>query len=382
MISLIYFCQFSFYLVQFYYCSDMKRLLSGCCFLLCFSCGEKQETIYPTRTHLTESVYSSVTIQPDSLYQAYAAVNGILERNWVEEGDSVIPGTPLVQIINTAPKLFTENAKFALSLAQENYNGSAAVLRSIQEEIESAELALQNDSINYYRQKNLWEKQIGSRVELENRKLNYELSKNKVQLLEKNYERTEKELITNLQQARNNYRTSQISSNDFTVNSNIKGKVYAVYKNPGEIVNTMEPLAAVGSANNFIIELLVDEVDIVKIRPGQKALVNLDAYGTEVFEAEVSKINPKKDERSQTFKIEALFIHPPERLYPGLAGEGNIVIAEKENTITIPREFLIEGNQVQTEEGPVTVRVGLQNLERVEILDGIDESIKILKPEE
>lgn len=360
----------------------MKKLLLSCCFFLCFSCGEKQEMIFPTKSRLTESVYSSVTIQPDSLYQAYAAVNGILERNWVEEGDSVTPGTPLVQIINTAPKLLTENAKFVLNLAEENYSGSAGILKSIQEEIKSAELALHNDSINYFRQKNLWEKNIGSRVQFENRKLSYELSKNKVQLLKKNYERTEKELLTNLQQAKNNYRTSQISSNDFTVTSKINGKVYAIYKNPGEIVNTMEPLAAVGSAKNFIIELLVDEGDIVKIRVGQKTLVTLDAYGTEVFEAEVSKINPKKDERSQTFKIEALFMHPPEKLYPGLAGEGNIVIAEKENALTIPREFLMDGNQVQTEEGSVTVVVGLQNLERVEILEGIDERTKILKPEQ
>lgn len=49
-------------------------------------------------------------------------------------------------------------------------------------------------------------------------------------------------------------------------------------------MNTMEPLASVGSANNFIIELLVDEVDIVKIKVDQKTLVTLDAYGTEVFE--------------------------------------------------------------------------------------------------
>lgn len=119
----------------------------------------------------------------------------------------------------------------ALKLAQENYNGSAAILNSIQEEIESAELALQNDSINYYRQKSLWEKQIGSRVEYETRKLNYELSKNKVQLLRKNYGHTEKEFISNLKQAKNNYKASQISSNDYTVNSMIEGKVYAVYYN-------------------------------------------------------------------------------------------------------------------------------------------------------
>ena len=358
----------------------MKKLLISCCFFLWFSCGQKEETILPTKTRLTESVYSSVTIQPDSLYQVFAAVGGILERNLVEEGDIVIRDSPLVQIINNAPKLNTENAQFALRLAQENYSGSAGILKSLQEEISSAELALKNDSVNYFRQKSLWEQNIGSKAQFENRELAYGLSQNKVRLLKRSYEQTKNELQTNLQQARNNYRTSQIFTEDFTVTSKINGKVYALYKNQGEIINTAEPLAAVGSADNFIIELLVDEVDIVKITIGQKTLVTLDAYGTKVFEAEVSKIYPKKDERSQTFKVEAIFTDPPEKLYPGLAGEGNIIIAEKENVLTIPREYLINEDQILTEDGRKTVRLGLRNLERVEILEGIDEKTKIFKP--
>lgn len=358
----------------------MKKVLIFCSLILWVSCGKKDEPIFPTQTRLTESVYSSVTIQPDSLYHVYAAVNGIIDRNLVEEGDKVKPATPLVQIINNTPKLNSENAKFALGLAQENYAGSAGVLKSLQDEIQIAKLALKNDSINYFRQKNLWKQRIGSRVQFENKKLAYELSQNKVQILQNNYGRTENELLTNLQQARNNYKTSQIFTKDFTVTSKINGKVYALYKNPGETVNTLEPLASVGSADKFIIELLVDEVDIVKIDIGQKTLITLDAYGNEVFEAEVSKIYPKKDERSQTFKVEAIFKNPPQKLYPGLAGEGNIIIAEKENTLTIPREYLINENQVKTEHGLKTVTLGLQNLEQVEILEGIDEKTKIFKP--
>ena len=50
--------------------------------LLCMtliSCSGKEDKIYPKKTMITESVYSSVTIQPDSLYQAFAIVNGILD---------------------------------------------------------------------------------------------------------------------------------------------------------------------------------------------------------------------------------------------------------------------------------------------------------------
>ena len=143
----------------------------------------------------------------------------------------------------------------------------------------------------------------------------------------------------------------------------------------------MEALALVGSTSNFVIELLVDEVDIVKIEKGQKALVSLDAYADRVFEAVVTKIYPQKDSRSQTFKVEALFIKTPEKLYPGLSGEGNIVIYEKSDALIVPKEYIVNGNSVVTDDGLTTVEIGLQNLNEVEITKGITTTTELLKPE-
>ncbi len=346
------------------------------------SCSDSDESVYPTKTRLTESVYASAMVQPDSLYMAHAMVAGILERNLVEEGDTVTKGMPLIQITDNAQRIDTENAKLALQLAEENYRGSANRLDFLKNEIKSATLNLRNDSINYFRQKKLWEQNIGSKLQYENRKLAYEISRNDLTSLRNRYERTQKELSTQLEQARNNYRTSQIATQDFTVTSKIDGKVYALFKNQGELVNTMEPLASVGSAHDFVIELLVDEVDIVQLCVGQKALITLEAYGTEIFEATVSKIYPRKDERSQTFMVEALFDASPEVLYPGLSGEGNIVIDDKKDVLTIPKSYLVEGDKVLTSKGLVAVVLGLQDMERVEVLEGIDEHTKILKPRE
>ncbi len=360
----------------------MKYIFILICNLVFISCKNPQEKIFPTKTPLTESVYASVTVQPDSLYQAYASVAGILDRNLVEEGDLVQKGTFLMQIINHTPKLNAENARLALELAQNNYKGSSAVLGQLEDRIKSASLTLYNDSINYARQRRLWERHIGSKTQYESRKLAFELSRNNLKQLKTQYDQTQNELSTQVQQAQNNYWNSQITTQDFTITSKINGKVYSLLKEPGEIVTTMEPLAAVGSDSVFVIEMLVDEVDIVKLRVGQQTLITLDAYGSEVFQAKVSKIYPKKDERSQTFKVEAIFDRPPQTLYPGLSGEGNIIISEKQNALTIPKEFLLEGNKVLTGDGEMEVKIGLQNLDRVEILGGISGTTEILKPME
>ena len=345
-------------------------------------CGTQNDKIYPTRTGLTESVYSSVTVQPDSLYQVYAAVGGILEKNLVEEGDIVQKGDPIAQIVNNTPRLNMENARLNLELARENYSGNNAVLSGMRDEIIAAQLKLKNDSANYYRQKKLWDQKIGSEVEFDSRKLAYELASSNLQVLTGNYERMKNELKTKLIQAENNYKTAMIATEDFTVTSKINGTVYELFKNQGELISSREPVAAVGSSDKFVIEMLVDEVDIVRIREGQKALITLDAYDTAVFEARINKIYPLKDERSQTFKIEALFINPPKVLYPGLAGEGNIIITQKEDVITIPKDYLIGGSKVRTEDGVVEVESGIETLDRVEIISGLDTKTYILRPEE
>lgn len=361
--------------------SKIIGMLFGPIFLLS-GCGTNRERIFPQKTTLTESVYSSVTVQPDSMYQAFATVAGIVDKNLVNEGDTVIKGAPLVQLVNTTPKLNTQNAGLALQLAQENYAGTSAILKGIEDEIASAELKFKNDSLNYFRQRRLWSQGIGSKAEYDNRKLAYELSSNNLSLLELQYARTKNELETQVEQARNTYEAAQVTTGDFTVTSKIHGKVYAVLKNQGEIVTTLEPLALVGSTNDFVIEMLVDEVDIVKIGIGQKTLITLEAYKNEVFEATVSKIYPRKDERSQTFKVEAVFDNPPRTLYPGLAGEGNIIIDKREDVLTIPKVFLVNGNEVETEQGQVKVELGLENLDRVEIIEGLDSNTEILMPRE
>ncbi len=349
--------------------------------LTLISCGSGGDKIKPTVTTISESVYSSATVQPDSLYQVYAAVSGILDQNLVEEGDVITKGTPIVQVINNAPQLNVENAKLTLELAIDNYSGNNAVIRALEDEIRAARLQVQNDSVNFFRQKNLWEQNIGSEVEYDSRKLAYELSSSNLSLLLSNYARTKNELKTKVIQAENNYKTALITTGDFTVESKINGTVYALYKNHGESVSMLEPVAAIGSSDKFIIELLVDEVDIVKVKLGQPAVISLDAYADRIFEAVISKIYPRKDERSQTFMVEATFKLPPEVLYPGLAGEGNIIVGKKESALTIPGEYVIDNNKVRTSEGLVEIEIGLQNLEYVEVLSGIDKETYILLPD-
>ena len=344
------------------------------------SCKEKAVRIKPDLRSMTESVYASATVQSKDLYQVYPGANGLIETLFIEEGQQVRKGQKLAQIVNLNPHINTENARLNMELAKENYDGSVAILTGIMDEIQAAKLKLSTDSINYIRQKRLWEKSIGSKLEYNNRKLTYDLSINTLQSLEKKYQRTKTELATKVKLAENQLKSSQISKNDFVIRAKMDGIVYALFKESGEAISMQEPLATIGHQNDFIVEMEVDEMDITKLQTGQKVLINLDAYNGQVFDAQLIKIYPQKELKTQTFKVESVFNNPPKVLYPGLSGEANIVIAEAKNVLTIPLDYLVDHHQVKTEKELIEVKIGLKNMERVEIISGIDTSIYLLKP--
>ena len=349
-------------------------------FLWLVGCGRNTDTIRPEVADITASVYASVTVQPDSLYRVHAAVSGILERNLVEEGDLVSPGTPLLHITDQSPRLTSENAKLQMELAEQNYRGPNTRLKDLQVQIRTAELTFRDDSVNYRRQEKLWSENIGSRATLENRKLAYERSRNKLQQLRSEYHRLEKELRTQMIQARNTYETSLVQQGDYTVRSTIQGKVYALYKQPGELVIPNEPIALLGNPETFVVELLVDEVDVVSLQTGQVALITLDAYPDVLFTTHISKIYPQKDERSQTFRVEARFESAPKVLYPGMSGESNIVIQRKHDVLTIPKSYMVGKDSVRTTRGMQHVVTGLETLDRVEVISGLDIHSELIKP--
>lgn len=343
-------------------------------------CTSTEESIQPEIKSITESVYASVAIQPAEAYQVHSAVTGIIDRIYHEEGDTIRKGDPVLQIINTNPELNLENAKLSLDMAQKAYSGGSNVLKELEDEIEIAQLKLTNDSINFVKQRNLWEKNIGTQNTYETRELAYNTSKSKLAILLNRYQRTKDDLRIQLEQAENNYKNALNKKEEHLILGLIDGRIYSLLKEPGEMVSPQEPLAIIGKTNDFIIEMSVDEVDIAKLELDQTVIVALDAYPDQSFEAKVSKIYPQKNTATQTFTVEAVFDKQPTKLFSGLSGEANIVISTKTNALVIPRTYLTTEGEVQTDEGLIKVETGLMDLQMVEILSGIGADTNIYLP--
>jgi HlyD family secretion protein len=336
------------------------------------SCNTKTEKIKPSISSISESIYASGIIKSKDQYQAFATVNGIIQNLFVSEGDSVSIGTPILSISNEAQKLNKENAELAEQFSDYNAN---------QGKLNEAKLAI--DLALFFRQRNLWQQQVGTKVDLEQKELAYQNSKNIFFSSQVKYDDLKRQLNFNSLQSKKNYLISSKQESDFTLKSEINGVVYDLLKSKGEIVGLQTPLAVIGDSKHFILEMQVDEYDIFKIKKGLTVLITMDSYKGKVFEAKVSKIYPIMNERSKTFLVEAEFDQQPETLYPNVTFEANIILQSKDKAILIPRNYLVNDSTVMKSNGDkVIVKTGLKDYQKIEILSGITTDDELLKPKE
>lgn len=348
--------------------------------VICVSCGDRREKVSPVVQEITESVYASGFVKSKVQYQVFSTVNGIVKEILIDEGDTVKAGQPLMKIFNRTSELNQLNAALAAEHARLDKNQK---LKELALAIEVAQKKLENDSLLLQRQQNLWDQNIGSKVDLEQRQLDYKNSKKEYESAKIKYQDLGRDLELNARQLKTNYEISSVITEDYVIKSEMNGKVYKVLKEPGELITSQNPVALIGDVNDFTLELEVDEYDVARVQVGQAIFITMDSYQGKVYEGSVTKINPVLDERTKSFTIEAEFISKPPKLYLYLTAEANIVVQQKKNALTIPREYLTDGNYVITKDNEKRkVETGLMDYERVEIVAGLTAEEIILKPED
>lgn len=343
------------------------------------SCKDKKSTIQPEIKSISESVYASGVIKSKNQYQVFTKANGILKTIFVKEGDLVKKGDRLFQVTNDNARLATDNARLAADNA--DYNANLSKLEDLKNLISLSRKKLYTDSLLFIRQTKLWENNIGSKIELEQKELNFENSKTTLASALFKYQDLQRQLKLASGQSKNNLLISQSNEHDLVIKSEVNGIVYSILKEQNELVTTQLPVAVIGDAELFLIELNIDEQDIVDIKTGQQVLIRMDSYKNQVFEGELSAIDPMMNDRSRTFKAEATFTNKPPVLYPNLTVEANIVIHTNPNALTIPRNYLVNDTVVMLEDGTLQpVKTGLMDYNLVEITKGITQGNKISIP--
>jgi len=168
---------------------------------------------------------------------------------------------------------------------------------------------------------------------------------------------------------------------NLTITAPISGLMTARAVNVGDRLAQNSVIGTVSDLSRMVVNVPVDELDVAKVKIGQKADLTLDALPNRTFRGTVTAIAPQGVNRDgvSTFSV-TIDIEKPDGILPGMTANVSILIERKQNVLLIPSEavrkvggkdsvnVLVDGIPQRRE-----VQVGAQNAYQVEITSGLKE---------
>ncbi len=343
------------------------------------SCKEEVVTFKPERKKIIESIFASGYVKSKNQYDSYALVSGEIDEILVKEGDLVKAGQALIKLKNSIQDISEKNA--ALLAEYNDSKNNQGKIEEMNKMVELAKEKLSLDSSIYFRQKNLWQKNIGTKIDLEAKFLAYKNAKSAYSSAIQNLVDFKKLVNLNSLQAKNNLKISSEMEDNYIIRAKVDGQILAINREVGELVSPQLPLITIGNTSSYKLEMQIDENDIFDLKLGQKTYVKISSLPDTILIAYITKINPIMNERTKTFDVEAEFEKNPSKMFSNLSFEANIEIKSKENALVIPRNLLLEDSiLLDKNENKIPVKIGLKNFEFAEVLSGLDESNELILP--
>jgi cobalt-zinc-cadmium efflux system membrane fusion protein len=171
----------------------------------------------------------------------------------------------------------------------------------------------------------------------------------------------------------------------FSLNSPIDGIVVERNATVGASVGTDANLFKIIDLSRVWIDANVFEKDLQQVKPGQEVKLTVTAFPGSTFSGRVILINSVVDPDTRTVKVRTEVPNPDGRLKPDMFANVQIVTALNRTAISIPQSavlndegktivFVADGGEYKKRQ----VQAGIQNNDRVEIVDGLNAGDKVV----
>jgi membrane fusion protein (multidrug efflux system) len=148
--------------------------------------------------------------------------------------------------------------------------------------------------------------------------------------------------------------------------------------NVGDYVTIGQEVVNVVRLDPLRVDFSVPETLLARVQPGQSISVTVGAFRDEVFEGEVTAIDPQIDVTGHSMAVRARLPNPDLRLRPGLFAQVAVSLAVKPDALMVPEEAIWPIGQDKilyvVEEGVAKqriVRIGERKPGQVEIVSGL-----------
>ena len=280
-------------------------------------------------THdVSKVITASGEIQPKRRVNVSAGAIGKVTRLAVKEGDHVQKGDFLLEIDAT------------------NYEASVneieAAVRGAQASVELENAALQKAKDDYERAQQLAEKGFMSDTELKSAKSALDMAQARAKSASETLQQTRSSLLKAQHELRQMRITAEMAGVITGLNvEEGESAIMGTLNNPGTVLLTISDLSQIEA------EVRVDETEVVLVKPGQPAVVRLDARPDTTFKGVVTEVGNSAiraqaglGQESVDFKVKIQIQDEIPNVRPGLSASVDITVAEEKGALSVPIQSL------------------------------------------
>jgi len=300
----------------------------------------KARVVPVVERELRRNVEAVGTLFPMEEVTVGSEVDGRVARVFVDVGDKVAEGRPLLEIAPQELALTAEQQKAALeqTRAQLGLPEGRADLGDVAEAAEVKRAAADRDDAaqKFERARSLFDEGLLSRGDFDEAQARAKAAEAAYQMARHNVEN----LRAQVAQRSASLAFARKKLSDTVVRAPFAGQVKQRLVTTGQYVKVQTPVMVVVDADPLRVRLQVPERMAAWVAVGQPVSVHVEAYPDRSFEGSVSRINPSVDAATRSFEVEALLDNHDGALKPGFFAKASIASGRVERALLVPGDAL------------------------------------------
>lgn len=366
--------------------------------------GQEDRTATVTRRDFSSTVLATGVVRPQlgAEVRVGARISGRVERLHANIGDFVEQGRPIAELEKAELEAGMAQRDAELKITEAKLAGETelgpARIEEVQANVARCEATVTLARKEFSREEALLRREITSRDSHDRATERLSVAEAQLASSRKTLELARKRHAADLglgraevERARAVLASARARLSYATIRAPISGTVASVTTQEGETV------AAGLSAPTFVtiidlgrlqVDAFVDEVDIGKVKPGQKAVFTVDAFPAREFKGRVAAIYPKAviEENVVNYDVVMEIETPYERLLrPEMTASVTIFLEERAGVLAVPAKAVrrVRGKSVvhvliDGTPRPREVKVGSRDGRWIEIASGLTEGETVL----
>lgn len=338
------------------------------------------------RNELLQTVVATGRVETPQRVDVGTKVTGRVSRVPVAEGQTVRRGQNLIELDDREERAVVAQARAAAEQARAKLRQLREVgLPAAQQSLVQAQANRLQAQRNYERSQELNARGFIGKSQLDDAQRNLDVAETQVQS-------AQLQVVSNapagsdyalaqtaLQQAEANLQLAQAKLENMLIKAPLDGTLIARSVESGDVVQPGKALMVLAPAGETQLVVQIDEKNLAKLKPGQKALASADAYPQHRFDAELLYINPGIDAQRGSVEVKLRVPAAPDYLRQDMTVSVDIEVARRADTLVLPSEavrdaggrepWVLVARDGRTQRQ--NVKLGLRGDGRTEILDGL-----------